>query len=85
MKTALVLYMPVIHRTYLELLENAEYDALFVIEPTFAIELVPTLRKDLRAVEAFKICSMLMGNVKKEACVSIFRSIQFPIWNLRKK
>jgi dCMP deaminase len=58
--------MPVIHKTYLELLEFEEYDALFLIEPVLAIELVPALRKDLRAVEAYKICDLLTGNVKKD-------------------
>lgn len=64
MSTALVLYMPVVHKTYLELLESEEYDALFLMTTDFAIELVPALRKDLRAVEAHKILTMLVWYLK---------------------
>ena len=64
MSTALVLYMPVVHKTYLELLESEKYDALFLMTTDFAIELVPALRKDLRAVEAHKILTMLVWYLK---------------------
>ncbi|MBA3679260.1 hypothetical protein H0W80_03685 [Candidatus Saccharibacteria bacterium] len=59
MSTALVLYMPVIHKTYLELIDSQEIDALFLIDNKLAIELVPTLRKDLRAVGAETIHMLL--------------------------
>lgn len=59
-KTALVLYMPVIHKTYLELLDSRRWDNVFLIDNQFAQELFEPLRKDMRAVDAATICSMLV-------------------------
>ncbi len=60
MSTVLVLYMPVIHETYLELIDSQRWDEIFIIENSLAIELVDSLRKDLRALNAETVKSILV-------------------------
>ncbi len=60
MTTALVLYMPVIHTSYLELIDSQRWDEIFIMDNSLAVELVNNLRKDLRALNAETVRSFLV-------------------------
>ncbi|MEI8072862.1 MAG: deaminase [Candidatus Saccharibacteria bacterium] len=61
MSKALVMYMPVIHKTYLELIEETRPEAIFLVGNELAIKLLPYLKKDLRALMAGKVRGLLVG------------------------
>lgn len=60
---AAILYFPVIHNGYLNFIaEIGNVDRVFVIESSIALELEPSLRKDIRALKSDQIVSLLSGS-----------------------
>jgi dCMP deaminase len=60
---AAILYFPVIHNGYLNFIaEIGNVDRVFVIESSIALELEPSLRKDIRALKSDQMVSLLSGS-----------------------
>ncbi len=63
MKTAIIAYIPVLHRGYLEFIRSKKPDAIFLITEelvtTFDKELAGTLRRDLRSIDTVSMISIL--------------------------
>jgi dCMP deaminase len=57
---AAVLYMPVLHKGYLNFINNLEgVDEIFVISTDMALDLQPSLRKDIRALSSYEMVKIV--------------------------
>ncbi len=73
---AAILYMPVIHRGYLNFIESlADIDRVFVISSSIALDLQPSLRKDIRALGSNEMADILAGSALVSCPVSEFTDI----------
>ena len=62
MSRVIIAYIPVLHRGYLDFFNrHRDVEALYILKRRFVIELQPVLRKDIRALDAFEVQSLL-GN-----------------------
>lgn len=62
MGRVIIAYIPVLHRGYLDFFNrHRDVEALYILKRRLVIELQPALRKDIRALDAFEVQSLL-GN-----------------------
>jgi dCMP deaminase len=60
---AAILYFPVIHNGYLNFIKSIDdADKIFVMSSAIAIELEPTLQKDIRALKSYQMVKFLNGS-----------------------
>jgi len=63
MGRVIIAYIPVLHRGYLDFFNrHRDAEALYVVKRVFAVELQPALRKDVRALSAFEVQSLLSNH-----------------------
>ncbi len=71
---AVVLYMPVLHKGYLNFINNLEgVDEIFVISTDMALDLQPSLRKDIRALSSYEMVKIISASTLTNIKVSELR------------
>lgn len=70
-------YFPVLHKGYMNFLRSqSNLRSIFVIDSDLALQLEPTLRKDIRAIHSSDVARMLGSVFAKESLVSVINSAE---------
>ena len=73
---ALILYMPVLHNGYMNLFGSiGEVDEIFIINSEWALQLQPTLKKDIRALQSSQMVDILSNTNLLNSKVSELKEI----------